>query len=167
LGVYTTDLGFEPIVYGILFALNGAMVVTLQIPIRKGTVRLGPTKSFMLAQLLFSVGFAYFMFAVDLTQFLLGDAILTLGEITFFPASSGFVANLAPEDMRGRYMAMMGLFASIGTAVGAQLVFLVYGGLPTAEKYLIWGILGLIGFATLPGYVALSRLARRKRATEK
>jgi predicted MFS family arabinose efflux permease len=168
LGVYTTkSAGFEPEFYGILFALNGAMVVTLQIPIRKGAIRLGPTKSFMLAQLLYSVGFAYFMFAVDPTQYLLADAILTIGEITFVPASSGFVANLAPPEMRGRYMALMGLFFSIGAALGAPVVFTLYGGLATADKYLIWGILGLVGFATLPGYVALSRLVRRKRLTEK
>ena len=51
-------------------------------------------------------------------QFVAGMVVLTLGEITFVPASSGFVANLAPIDKRGRYMAMAGLFFGIGSAAG-------------------------------------------------
>jgi hypothetical protein len=58
-------------------------------------MRIGPTKGFIIAQLLYAVGFTYFMFAKDFMQFALGVAVLTIGEITFVPASSGFVANLA------------------------------------------------------------------------
>lgn len=160
LSVYTEHVGFSPYVYGILLSLNGAMAVALQIPIRKGAMRLGATRSFILAQLLFTAGFAYFMIAIDLSQFMLGVAILTLGEIVFFPASSGFVANLAPPDMRGRYMSLNGLFFRIGASIGPQMSFVVYGML--ADKELIWGILGIMGLATLPGYLVLSRLAGRK-----
>jgi len=163
LSVYTQDVGFEPYIYGLLFALNGALVVTLQIPIRKAAMRLGATKSFMLAQLFFTIGFAYFMFATDLSQFMVAVAVLTLGEITFFPASSGFVANLAPPDMRGRYMSLMILFFNMGVGVGALVAFNAYGALALAEKRLIWGILGLVGVATLPGYMVLSKMVARKK----
>jgi MFS family permease len=160
--VYIQEVGFDTRVWGILFALNCGMVLVFQIPIRKGAIRLGPTKAFILAQLLISIGFVYFMFAMDLYQFLLADAILTLGEITFFPTSSAFVANLAPPEMRGRYMAIMGDFSSIVSAVGTQMIWILYEDLSVADRHLIWGFLGLIGFATLSGYVALSRLVARK-----
>nr|MDO8097922.1 MFS transporter [Candidatus Njordarchaeota archaeon] len=168
LAMYTGDVGFSDYYLGLLYALNGAMVVTLQIPIRKGAMRLGATRAFILAQLLFTAGFAYFMIAVDFSQFLVADVVLTLGEITFFPSSSGFVADLAPPDLRGRYMAVMGLFFGIGSSTSSFIVLSVYGELKRAyQNRLIWGFLGLVGFATLSGYVALSRLARRKRAAEK
>jgi MFS family permease len=159
LSVYTQYVGFEPYVFGIFFSINGAMVVTLQIPIRKGTMKLGATKAFILAQFLYAAGFTYFMLAADFLQFLAGVIVLTLGEIIFVPASSGFVANLAPADMRGRYMAMLGLFFGIGGSAGSQLGFSVFGIL--SDKRLIWAILGSIGFATLLGYGLLLKITGR------
>jgi MFS family permease len=160
LSVYTKYMKFEPYVFGLLFAANGAMVVTLQIPIRKGTMKIGPAKAFIIAQLLYAVGFTYFMFATSFYEFLAGVVVLTLGEITFVPASSGFVANLAPADMRARYMAMLGLFFGIGGAAGSQIAFSIFGIL--ADKRIVWGILGSIGFATLLGYGLLLKMANKE-----
>jgi MFS family permease len=163
LSVYTQYMGFEPYIFGIFFAVNGTMVVTLQIPIRKGATKLGPTKAFIIAQLLYAAGFTYFMLATSFYEFLAGIIVLTLGEITFVPASSGFVANLAPADMRGRYMAMLGLFFGIGGSAGSQLAFSVFGIL--ADKRLVWGIFGTIGFATLLGYGLLLKMANKDKET--
>lgn len=152
-------MGFEPYLYGILFSFNGALVVALQIPIRKAAVRIGPTKAFIIAQTLYAVGFGYFMFATNFFTFLIGAFVLTLGEITYVPASTGFVANQAPPDKRGRYMALSGLFFGIGAAAGAQITFTLLDVL--ADKRLTWGILGLIGFATLIGYALLHKMATK------
>lgn len=160
LSVYTGDLGFDAAFFGLLLSVNGAMVVTLQILIRKAAVRAGSVRAFIVAQILYAAGFAYFMLSRDLVQFLVGVVVLTLGEITFFPAVSGFVANLSPEHMRGRYMAMLGLFFGIGGSFGSQFGFALYDGLP--DKGLIWGILGAVGFATLPLYLYLQKAVGRK-----
>jgi MFS family permease len=161
LPVYTGNVGFNNLDWGLLLALNGAMVVALQIPIRKFTMRIGPTRAFILAQLLVATGFSYIMFAMDFSQLLIADAVFTLGEITFFPASSGFVANLAPPEMRGRYMSISNLFFGIGGTVGGFIIFSIYDLL--VNPRLIWEILGIIGFATLPGYLILSRVFRKKK----
>jgi MFS family permease len=162
LSVYTGHVGFQPYVFGILSSIAGGLVVTLQIPLRFGTMRIGPTKSFIIAQTLFAAGFAYFMVAANFSQFLVAIIVLTLGEIIFFPATSAFAANLAPPDMRGRYMALMGLFFGIGGSTGSLATFSIYGAL--ASKNLIWGILGIFGFAILPGYLLLLRMARRNKS---
>lgn len=163
LSVYTQYIGFEPYVFGVLFSINGAMVVALQIPIRKGAVKIGAVRAFIVAQLLYAVGFTYFMFAVGFVGFLIGVIVLTLGEITFVPASSGFVANLAPADKRGRYMAILGLFFGIGGAAGSQIAFSLFGTL--TDKRFTWGVLGLIGFVTLIGYIFLSRMTSNSEAS--
>jgi hypothetical protein len=62
--------------------------------------------------------------------------------------------------MRGRYMALMGLFFGIGGSTASLTVFSVYGML--AKKSLIWGIWGILGFAILPGYFLLLRFTRHK-----
>ena len=160
LSIYTQYVGFEPYIFGIFFSVNGTMVVALQIPIRKASVKIGATKAFIIAQLLYAAGFTYFMFATSFAQFLAGIIVLTLGEIIFVPASSGFVANLAPANMRGRYMAMLGLFFGIGGAAGSQIAFTIFAQL--TDKKFTWGILGIIGFATLIGYVLLLKMAKRQ-----
>ena len=162
LSVYTQYVGFEPYIFGVFFSVNGAMVVALQIPIRKGAVKIGAARAFVVAQLLYAVGFTYFMFAASFAQFLIGVIVLTLGEIIFVPASSGFVANLAPSDMRGRYIAILGLFFGIGGAAGSQIAFSLFASL--TDKKFTWGVLGLIGFATLVGYMFLAKMASRHKA---
>ena len=160
LSVYTDHIGLPPYAFGILFAVNGAMVVALQIPIRKGAVKIGSAKTFIIAQLLFAAGFMYFTFSREFFQFLTGVIVLTLGEITFMPASSGFTANLSPFDMRGRYQAMSGLFLGVGGSVGTLIGFRLYDIL--ASKELIWTVLGTIGFATLPGYAYLLKIQNKR-----
>lgn len=160
LSIYIQYVGLQPYVFGTLFSVNGAMVVALQIPIRKAAMRIGSTKSFLIAQLLYAVGFTYFMISRDYAQFLIGVIVLTLGEITFVPASSGFIAALSPADMRGRYMALSGLFFGIGGSVGSLVGFRLYATLP--EKELTWGILGTVGFATLVGYFYLLKATKRE-----
>lgn len=158
LSVYTEHLGFEPYVFGTLSAIAGAMVVTLQIPIRLGTVRIGPAKAFIIAQTFFAAGFTCFMVASNFIEFLAAIAVLTLGEIIFYPAASAFAANLAPGDMRGRYIAVMGLFSGIGGSTASITVFSIYGML--VNKNVVWGIWGAFGFAVLPGYFLLSKVTK-------
>ncbi len=165
LSVYTEYVGLPAYAFGVLFSVNGAMVVALQIPIRKAAMKIGSTKTFVIAQLFFAVGFTYFLVSRDFFQFLVGVVVLTLGEITFMPASSGFIANLSPVDMRGRYMALSGLFYGIGGSVGTMIGFRLYGVLPNKE--FIWAVLGAVGFATLPGYIYLWKTHRKTQSSPK
>jgi len=160
LSVYMEYVGLQPYAFGILFSVNGAMVVFLQIPIRKAAVKVGSTKAFMIAQFFYAVGFTYFLLSRDFYQFLTGAVILTVGEIIFVPAISGFVADLSPVDMRGRYSALAGLFFGIGGSTGSLIGFRLYEVL--ANKEYIWAVLGTIGFATLPGYMYLWKTQRHK-----
>ena len=154
LSVYTTKyVGLPSYFFGILFSVNGIMVVSMQIPVRKAAVKVGSTKAFIVAQLFYAVGFTYFLLSRDFVQFLTGVVVLTFGEIIFVPAISGFVADLSPVDMRGRYSALAGLFFGIGGSVGSLIGFRLYDVLPNKE--LIWAVLGAIAFATLPGYLYL------------
>jgi len=164
LSVYTGYRGFEPYFFGILFSVNGIMVVLFQIPIRKGAMRVGSTKAFVIAQAFYAVGFGYFMFSKSFIQFLTGVVILTIGEITYFPAVSGFISNLAPPDKRGRYMALSGLFFGIGGSAGSFFAFQLYGLFQ--NKAMIWGVLGAVAFATLPGYAYLLKIHRRTKLSE-
>jgi len=153
LSVYTGYMGFEPYFFGILLSVNGSMVVFFQIPIRKASTRIGSKKAFIIAQTFYGIGFSYFMFSRTFIQFLIGVILLTVGEIIFTPAIMGFVANLSPIDKRGRYMSISSLFSGIGGATGSMIGFWLLGAL--ANKALVWGVAGAIGFITLIGYIYL------------
>jgi hypothetical protein len=56
----------------------------------------------------------------------------------------------------------MGLFFGIGSSTASLMVFSIYGSL--ANKSLIWGILGTLGFSILPGYLMLFKMAKKNKS---
>jgi hypothetical protein len=51
---------------------------------------------------------------------LLSHLHLTLGEMIAMPISSNYVASLAPDDMRGRYMGVLGFSPNSEVAGGIR-----------------------------------------------
>ena len=47
--------------------------------------------------------------------------IITIGELIFAPTSSTYVANIAPPDMRGRYMSIFNLVQRFASGTGPVL----------------------------------------------
>ncbi len=76
--------------------------------------------------LIMSSSFIILLFAKQYHQFLASMALLTIGEITVFPAVSTFVDRLASIHEKGKYQGYVNMFASIGRAigplVGAQII---------------------------------------------
>jgi len=78
--------------------------------------------------------------------------IATIGELLIVPTATALTANLAPPDMRGRYMGLYGLTWGVafgsGPVVGGYLndhiapVTIWYGGL-------VIGLTAVAGFALL------------------
>jgi MFS family permease len=84
--------------------------------------------------------------------FLAAMAIIKIGEMLFAPVSQALVANLAPEQMRGRYMAMFGFAWTLPTAFA-----------PLAAGYImnnynsewVWYVCGIVSIAAIAGYLLL------------
>ena len=58
--------------------------------------------------------------------------IFTFGEMISMPVSSGYMASLAPEEMRGRYQGVMSITWSLATIVGPALGLIGYHFSPPA-----------------------------------
>lgn len=103
---------------GMLFSMNGAMVVVFQlawIHLLRGR-RL--TSLMVAGALLYAVGYGSLAFLTGFWPIAAAVAVVTVGEITITPAVPALTANLAKPGMRGRYLGAEGLASQLGWAVG-------------------------------------------------
>jgi len=138
--------------YGFIMATNAAMVVLFQYSVTRLTQRYYHLPVLAVGSLFYAVGVGSVAWAAGFSGFLLSMVILTIGEMIMVPTSTALTANLAPPDMRGRYMGMYGLTWGVAMGIGPVL-----GGTlndqvaPVAIWYagLAFGAVALIGFVVL------------------
>jgi MFS family permease len=74
------------------------------------------------------------------------------------PTAQALVANIAPEDMRGRYMAIFGFTWLIPQATGPLLAGLI---MDHADPRWVWYGAGLLGLVGGTAFLLLRRRAER------
>jgi dipeptide/tripeptide permease len=129
--------------FGLLVSLNGVLVLAIELPVSSVTMRHPPKQMMGLGFLLFGAGFALTATAHTLLALLGTVAIWTLGEIVSAPVAYAYLADLAPEHLRGRYQGIYELawgFGGVaGPALGAVLLAWSVNGL--------WAVCGALGLA--------------------
>jgi MFS family permease len=119
LSVFLRDVhGIPDRGYGLLLSLNAAMVVLFQFWITRRITRFKPLKVMAWGMVIYAVGFSMYGYVSTVIFFVLAMVIITIAEMLVTPISQAIVAKLAPEDMRGRYMAVFGFSWTIPTAIG-------------------------------------------------
>jgi MFS family permease len=163
MGVYAnTNYGVPESQYGLIPSTNAAMVVVLQFAVTLVTKRFSPVRMAALGTLIYAVAAGSVSLAENFSGFWLCMVIMTFGELILVPTATTYVANLAPIDMRGRYMSLYGLTWSIARGIGP-----LYGGFlndALGPKFIWYGgfAVGLIAVLWL---LTLDRRMRRQRAS--
>lgn len=95
--------GLPTSVYGLLLALNSALVTALQLPATRLTGRWRPEPVIAAASVIIGAGFT--LLALAHTALLLAAAVTawSLGEIAQWPVAAAYTTSLAPPGMTGRY----------------------------------------------------------------
>ena len=164
LGVYLRDAHAIPEYgYGFILSLNAIMVVFLQFPITRRITGYPPMLIMTLGTFLYAVGFGMYGFVSAYGLFLLAMVIITFGEMLVVPVSQAVVANLASEDMRGRYMAVFGISWGLPFAIGPYLAGLI---LDRADPRLLWYAAGMVGLLGAAGFLLLHYQVRPKPAAQ-
>jgi len=164
LGVYLrNEFGTSEAGYGYLLSINAAMVVLMQFPITRRISNHPPMLMMALGTFLYVIGFTMYGFVSTYAWFVTAMVILTIGEMVVSPVQQALVASFAPEEMRGRYMAVSGFSWGIPFAVGPYLAGLIMDG---AQPRLLWYAAGGIGMLSTFAFLALYR-AREKNAPPK
>ncbi|MFP2931490.1 MDR family MFS transporter, partial [Pyxidicoccus sp. 3LG] len=112
--------------FGMVLAVNGALIVLLQPFIGGAVARLKRSTALALAAALTGVGFGLHALSASMGLAMLAVAVWTLGEIAQAPVAPTVVADLAPTELRGTYQGaynmLWGLAASAAPALGGQML---------------------------------------------
>jgi len=159
LAVYTKqNYGILESMYGWLPTTNALMCVFVQYSVTRMTRRYRPLPVIAVGMLVYAVGVGSVALGRDFLGFWVSMVVTTFGELIIVPTASTYVANLAPADMRGRYMSMYWLAWSISSAVGPVL-----GGYlnDAIRPQAIWIGGLLIGLVSTVGLAALAYRQRK------
>jgi MFS family permease len=105
LSVYTKqNFGLPENLYGWLPTTNALMCVLVQYPITQLFRKTRPLSIITLGVLVYALGVGSVFFMHSFWGFWSSMVLMTLGELILLPTASKYIADLAPEDMRGRYM---------------------------------------------------------------
>ncbi|MCK4800812.1 MAG: MFS transporter [Anaerolineales bacterium] len=155
LSVFLRDVhGVPESGYGWLMTLNAGMVVLFQFMITRKISDKPPMLILALGSVFYVIGFGLYGFVSIYLLFMVAMAIITIGEMVVIPVAQAYVGDAAPEDMRGRYMGVMGFSWMIPWMIGPLLAgLLMDNGYPNWVWY---------GSAILASISALGFLWLRK-----
>jgi MFS family permease len=158
LSVYAkTNYGVPESLYGMIPMTNALMVVFLQLPVTRVTRRFAPLLMLAAGSLLYAVGVGSVALGNGFWSFWTSMVIMTIGELILIPTATTYVADLAPAEMRGRYMSIYGLTWGVATGIGPVLGGFLNDNLgPTT----IWVGAFIIGITSTGSFLFLLRRSK-------
>ncbi|MBB4891979.1 MFS family permease [Streptomyces olivoverticillatus] len=146
--------GFSSTDYGMVIAVNGVLIVALQIPVTRFIEHRDPQRLLVISALLAGYGFGLTAFAGSLGVYALTICVWTLAEIVNSPTQMGLVVRLSPAQGRGRYQGVYTLSWSL-----AALVAPLVGGSVIDEfgAAMLWAGCAGVGTVAAAGYWLLMR----------
>jgi MFS family permease len=158
------EAGFSAADYGMAIAVNGVLIVALQIPVTRFIEHRDPRRLLVVSSLLAGYGFGLTAFAGSVGVFALTVCVWTLGEIVNAPIQTGLVVRLSPLQGRGRYQGMY----TMSWAVAALVAPLMSGFvIDRFGAEWLWGLCAVIGTVAAVGYgVLMRRMPDEEAATE-
>ena len=145
--------------YSLIPTTNALMVVFFQVIVTRRSKKYPPMTIMIIGAFLYAISNGIVALVHSLWGFWIVIVVMTIGELLLMPTSSTYVANLAPTDMRGRYMSIYGL--TWGVAQGIAPVAGGYISDMVSPQATWFGGLS-VGFLAVFGFILLSN---RKRVT--
>ena len=155
--VYSVEIaGISEVELGMIYTVNGLMVVSLQLLVTKVLSNLKFTTQLALGGLIYAIGYGLVGLFSTLEMFILVIMFITLGEMVMSPPSLALTSKLAPEGRMGRYMGIFGFFVASGWSFGP-----LYGGYILdhfkSEPVTAWILISVLGLVSAIGYLWLSK----------
>ena len=156
LSVYLRDNhNINPSGYGFLMTTSAITVVLFQFSVSRIIKYRPPFLMMAVGTVFYMIGFFLFGIVTTYILFAMNIVIITIGEMIVVPVSQSLAANFAPEEMRGRYMAVSGLSWGIAFAIGPYFAGLMLDG---PNPNLLWLACGILAVFTVLGYIVIDKV---------
>ncbi|MEV6165038.1 MFS transporter [Streptomyces sp. NPDC052052] len=146
--------GFSSSDFGAAMAVNGVLIVVLQIPVTRFLQHRDPRRLLIVSALLAGYGFGLTAFAGSVALYALTICVWTVGEIISSPIQSSLVVRLSPVRGRGRYQGMYTMSWSASALIAPLMAGLV---LDRFGAQWLWGACAVLGTGAALGYGLLMR----------
>jgi MFS family permease len=140
LAVTVTGMGTG--VYSVLVAVNGALVITLELVVTRWTQRWPAWVAAGIGMALGGLGLALYAAPLGVSWFVGATAVWTFGEIVAAPTMAAYPARAGRPALRGRYIAAAQAAFGLGFAVGPVLGVAVWDRFG-APMWLACGVVGV------------------------
>jgi predicted MFS family arabinose efflux permease len=122
----TRDLGMTAAGYGLMFTINTALIILLEVPLNTATAHWPHSRALATGSLLFGLGFGALALVSSPAGVAATVVVWTFGEMILLPASSAYVADIAREGRRGEYMGLYTMSFSLAFAVAPWVGTTIY-----------------------------------------
>ncbi|HUH00391.1 MAG TPA: MFS transporter, partial [Kofleriaceae bacterium] len=145
---------------GVVYAINGAAVLLLQVPAVGYIGRAGAPRALVFGSLLYVSAFLALGLADSGLHVALAVVLLTSGEVVAAPAHQAAAAVLGDARRMGRAFGLLGLAQMLGVAVAPLLGGVLYDYL-RQQPLAMWGILGGVALVMAVAFQRLGGWLRR------
>ncbi len=156
------DLGVPTATWGLLFSINGILIVLFQLRVSTIAERYTKPRLMAASSLLYGAGMLIVAVVTDprvaVAALAATIVLVTIGEMLLYPIEPSFVSDLSPVTQRGRYQGIAAAATGVGSAVGPPL-----GGylLDTFPGPLAWQATAGALLVAAVAFLALGRLSDR------
>ncbi len=160
LGVYTkVNYSMPENLYGWIPTTNALMCVFVQYLVTYISRRYHPLSVAPVGMFVYAVGVGSVFLMNNFTGFWFSMVIMTFGELILIPTATTYVANIAPDEVRGRYMSIYWLAFGLSRSSAPLLGGFLYD---FVSPHSIWVVGLVIGLASTVGLYMLSRAPARR-----
>ena len=152
--------GFSEAAFGLLLSFNALTVVLCQFWISRLLSKYPPMLFMAAGVLLYGLGFALFGFVSSQFLFFMAILIITIGEMISAPFIMAAAGRFAPDDMRGRYMAISGWRRIIPRLFGIILAGFIMDS--SSNPSILWFIIGIVALGAMMGYIGLHKITKKR-----
>ena len=136
------DLHMTESSYGLLFTVNTVLIILLEVPLNLAMAHWPHARTLALGAFLVGAGFGALALCSGPLGAALTVAVWTFGEMLLLPASSAYVAEIAPDGQRGSYMGLYTMSFSAAFTLGPGI------GAAALERFgarILWGAVFALG----------------------
>ena len=149
----SSNLGLSKSQIGMLFFINGIMIVLFQVPVARFLNRFDPINLMAVAGVTYGAGYYLVGLAHTIWSLAPAVAMVTLGELIEGPTAISYVAQLAPKELIGTYLGGFALVMHLGWTMGPLVggALLDYMATPAAA----WSVITILALIAALGFLIM------------